>query len=143
MTQIGALDDGRRCEECLSVVRCILLASFRKGIVGLGGFAAITMQSTEGIMYQLEVVNPVSPQRGEVSAFPYAPRPSSLKDKVIGLMWNGKAHGDDALRRAGELIKAAEPSVDVRFYSGALPFPDPLRAKAISEIDVAIGCTAD
>ncbi len=94
-------------------------------------------------MYQLEVVNPVSPQRGEVSAFPYAPRPSNLKDKVIGLMWNGKAHGDDALRRAGELIKEAEPSVDVRFYSGALPFPDPLRAKAISEIDVAIGCTAD
>ena len=55
-------------------------------------------------MYELEVVNPVSPQRGEVSAFPYAPRPSSLKDKVIGLMWNGKAHGDDALKRAGELI---------------------------------------
>ncbi len=94
-------------------------------------------------MYELEVVNPVAPQRGEVSAFPYAPRPSSLKDKVIGLMWNGKAHGDDALKRAGELIKQAEPSVDVRFYSGALPFPDPLRAKAISEVDVAIGCTAD
>ena len=80
-------------------------------------------------MYQLEVVNPVSPQRGEVSAFPYAPRPSNLKDKVIGLMWNGKAHGDDALKRAGDLIKQAEPSVDVRFYSGALPFPDPLRRR--------------
>ena len=94
-------------------------------------------------MFELEVVNPVSPQRGEVSAFPYASRPNSLKDKVVGLMWNGKAHGDDALRRAGELIKQAEPSVDVRFYSGALPFPDSVRQQAISEIDVAVGCTAD
>ena len=94
-------------------------------------------------MFDLEVVNPVSPQRGEVNAFPYAARPSSLKNKVVGLMWNGKAHGDDALKRAGELIKEAEPSVDVRFYSGALPFPDPERQRAISEIDVAVGCTAD
>lgn len=94
-------------------------------------------------MFELEVVNPVSPQRGEVNAFPYALRPESLKNKVVGLMWNGKAHGDDALRRAGELIKQAEPSVDVRFYSGALPFPDPVRKQAISEIDVAVGCTAD
>ena len=93
--------------------------------------------------YQLEVVNPVSPQRGDVSAFPYASRPESLKNKVLGLMWNGKAHGDDALRRAGDLIKAAEPTVDVRFYSGALPFPDFIRKQAISEIDIAIGCTAD
>lgn len=93
--------------------------------------------------HRLEVLNPVSPQRGDVSAFPYAPRPSTLKNKVVGLMWNGKAHGDDALKRAGELIKSAEPSVDVRFYSGALPFPDFVRQKAISEIDVAIGCTAD
>lgn len=94
-------------------------------------------------MFQLEVINPVSPQSGEVDAFPYAARPSSLKNKTVGLMWNGKAHGDDALRRAGELIQLAEPTADVRFYSGALPFPDPLRAQAISEIDVAVGCTAD
>ncbi len=94
-------------------------------------------------MYELEVLNPVSPQQGEVSAFPYAARPSTLEGKVIGLMWNGKAHGDDALKKAGELIKESVPSADVRFYSGALPFPNPLRNTAISEIDVAIGCTAD
>ncbi len=94
-------------------------------------------------MYELEVLNPVSPQQGEVSAFPYAPRPASLDGKVLGLMWNGKAHGDDALKRAGELIRQKAPTVDVRFYSGALPFPDPTRNKAISEIDAAIGCTAD
>ncbi len=94
-------------------------------------------------MFKLEALNPVSPQQGEVSAFSYALRPASLEGKTIGLMWNGKAHGDDALIRAGELIKQRVPSVDVRFYSGALPFPDPTRNKAISEIDVAIGCTAD
>lgn len=94
-------------------------------------------------MHDLEVLNPVSPQQGEVSAFPYAKRPSSLEGKVVGLMWNGKAHGDDALKKAGELIKQAVPSVDIRFYSGALPFPDPIRDTAISEIDVAIGTTAD
>ena len=54
-------------------------------------------------MYELEVVNPVSPQRGEVSAFPYAPRPSSLKDKVIGLMWNGNAWGRCTGRRMGTM----------------------------------------
>jgi hypothetical protein len=94
-------------------------------------------------MYELEVLNPVSPQQGDVSAFPYAPRPTSLEGKVVGLMWNGKAHGDDALKKAGELIKESVPGIDVRFYSGALPFPDNMRKEAISEIDVAIGCTAD
>ncbi len=94
-------------------------------------------------MYEMKVVSPISPQQGEVSALPYAPRPSGLEGKTLGLMWNGKAHGDDALKRAGELIKERVPGIDVKFYSGALPFSDPLRDKAISEIDVAIGCTAD
>ncbi len=94
-------------------------------------------------MYELEVMDPVSPQIGEVSALPLALRPDSLEGKSIGLIWNGKAHGDDALKWAGELIKKQIPSADIKFYSGALPCPDPLREKAISEVDVAIGCTAD
>ena len=93
--------------------------------------------------FRLEVMNPVSPQTGEVSAGPYAPRPESLEGKTVGLMWNGKAHGDDALRRAGELIKEAVPSVELKTYSGALPFPEDTLEKAVSEVDVAIGCTAD
>ena len=100
-------------------------------------------ETTGAGAFRLEVMNPVSPQVGEVSAAPYAPRPASLEGKTIGLMWNGKAHGDDALRRAGELIKEAVPSVDIRLYSGALPFPDDTLQKAVSEVDVAIGCTAD
>jgi hypothetical protein len=94
-------------------------------------------------MYRLEVMDPVSPQQGEVQAAPYAPRPKSLEGKTIGLIWNGKAHGDDALKHAGELIRQRIPSVKVNFYSGALPCPEPLLSQAKKEIDAAIGCTAD
>ena len=93
--------------------------------------------------FKLKVMNPVSPQAGEVKGAPYAARPASLEGKTIGLMWSGKAHGDDALRKAGELIQEQIPSATIKFYSGSLPFPDDLRNEAISEVDVAIGCTAD
>ena len=56
-------------------------------------------------MYRLEVMNPVAPVLGDVEATPPAPRPDSLEGKTIGLVWNGKANGDVALKRAGELIR--------------------------------------
>jgi hypothetical protein len=88
-------------------------------------------------------MDPVAPQQGEVQAAPYAPRPHSLQGRTLGLIWNGKAHGDDALKRAGELMQKAIPGLRVNFYSGALPCPAPLLNKAKKEIDIAIGCTAD
>lgn len=94
-------------------------------------------------MYQLEVLNPVAPVLGEVEATPLAPRPSSLEGKTIGLVWNGKANGDVALRRAGEILEQKIPGVTVKFYSGALPTPEFIMDKAKQEVDVAIGCTAD
>ena len=94
-------------------------------------------------MYKLNVMNPVAPVLGEVNATPGAPRPSSLEGKTIGLMWNGKANGDVALRRAGELIQQRIPNVDLKFYSGALPTPTFIMDQAKAEVDVAIGCTAD
>ena len=94
-------------------------------------------------MYTLEVMNPVAPVLGEVEATPLAPRPPSLDGKTIGLMWNGKANGDVALRRAGEAIQGRIPGVTVKLYSGALPTPGPIMERAKAEIDVAIGCTAD
>jgi hypothetical protein len=94
-------------------------------------------------MYRLDVLNPVAPVLGEVEATPLAPRPSSLEGKTIGLVWNGKANGDVALRRAGELIQQQIPHVTLKFYSGALPTPRFLLEQAKQEIDVAIGCTAD
>ena len=94
-------------------------------------------------MYQLEVLNPVAPVLGEVNASPMAPRPESLEGKTIGLVWNGKANGDVALKRAGEMIQSKVPGVEVKFYSGALPTPAPVLDRAKEEVDVAIGCTAD
>ena len=94
-------------------------------------------------MYSLDVLNPVAPVLGEVNATPMAPRPSSLEGKTIGLVWNGKANGDIALRRAGELIQQQVPSVKLKFYSGALPTPKFILDQTKAEVDVAIGCTAD
>ena len=74
-------------------------------------------------MYRLAVHNPVAPVLGDLEATPMAPRPDSLEGKTIGLVWNGKANGDVALRRAGELIQSRVPDVKLRFYSGALPTP--------------------
>jgi hypothetical protein len=47
------------------------------------------------------------------------------------------------LRRAGELIQQRVPNVELKFYSGALPTPTFIMDQAKSEVDVAIGCTAD
>ena len=94
-------------------------------------------------MYKLEVMNPVAPVLGDVEATPPAPRPDSLEGKTIGLVWNGKANGDVALKRAGELIRRSVPDVSLKFYSGALPTPKPVMDQAKTEVDVAIGCTAD
>ncbi|MCH9010207.1 MAG: hypothetical protein IIC21_06260 [Chloroflexi bacterium] len=94
-------------------------------------------------MYEMKVVNPVAKVLGDVNATPLAPRPSSLEGKTIGLVWNGKANGDVALRRAGEILQEKIPGVTLKFYSGALPTPEFIMDKAKQAVDVAIGCTAD
>ena len=94
-------------------------------------------------MYRLNVMNPVAAVLGDVEATPPAIRPPTLNGKTIGLVWNGKANGDIALKRAGELIQKQVPNVSLKFYSGALPTPKPILDQAKTEIDVAIGCTAD
>ncbi len=94
-------------------------------------------------MYTLEVINPVAPVLGEINATPMAPRLSSLEHKTVGLIWNGKANGDVALRRTGELIRGQIPNVTLKFYSGALPTPKFILDQAKKEVDAAIGCTAD
>jgi len=94
-------------------------------------------------MYKLNVLNPVAPVLGEVNATPLATRPSSLEGKTIGLVWNGKANGDVALKRAGELLEQKIKGATVKFYSGALPTPDFIMEQAKQEVDVAVGCTAD
>jgi len=94
-------------------------------------------------MYKLGVLNPVAPQQGDITALPLAPRPSSLQGKTLGLLWNGKANGDKALKRAGEMVQRRIPDVTVNFYSGALPCPDNLMERVKAEADAVLACTAD
>ena len=72
-----------------------------------------------------------------------APRLDSLEGKTIGLLWNGKANGDVALRRAAELIGERHTDVKFKFYSGSMPCPPELLDELVNECDAAIGCTAD
>ena len=94
-------------------------------------------------MYTLEVSNPVALIKGELEASPMATRPDTLNGKTIGLVWNGKANGDVALKYAAEVIEKRIPNVRFKFYSGALPCSQTLMEKAKTEVDLAIGCTAD
>jgi hypothetical protein len=95
-------------------------------------------------MHVLEVLNPVAPQRGSVSTFRLTPRPKSLDNKTVGLVWSGTHGGDVALKRAGEMLQERYKSVKVNFYTGGnYPTPPDVLRKATAESDVVIGATAD
>ena len=83
----------------------------------------------------LKVLNPtVGPARGTSGI---APRPPSLDDKTIGVIWNGRAYGDRILLEALDLLKQRYRIRDVLFrekpYLGNIapePILDELAAKA-------------
>ena len=85
-------------------------------------------------MSEMKVLNPVDKVLGEVSATPMATRPSSLEGETIGLAWNGKANGDVALKKAGEVLQNMVPSAKIKFYGGALPTPPFIMDNAIEEV---------
>jgi hypothetical protein len=73
-------------------------------------------------MHVLEVINPVAQQRGMITTKSINPRPSSLDDKTVGLLWSGTHGGDVALKRAGEMLQESFRNVKTRFYvSGGYP----------------------
>jgi len=95
-------------------------------------------------MHVLEVLNPVAPQRGSVSTLRLTPRPRSLDNKTVGLVWSGTHGGDVALKRAGEMLQERFKGVRVNFYTGGnYPTPPDVLKKAATESDVVIGATAD
>ena len=62
-----------------------------------------------------ELVNPEGPSRSE--AVRPAARPATLAGKTIGLSWNGKPGGREALEEMVLLIREREPSVNfIRFW---------------------------
>ena len=62
-----------------------------------------------------ELLNPEGVTKAE--AIGPAPRPASLRGKTIGLSWNGKPGGKEALEAIAELVAEREPSVQfIRFW---------------------------
>ena len=95
-------------------------------------------------MHLLEVSNPVAQQRGMMNVLKTNPRPSTLNDLTIGLVWSGTHGGDLALNRAGEMIHERFSNVKINFYTGGnYPTPPPIVKQAGEECDVVIGATAD
>ena len=95
-------------------------------------------------MHLLEVLNPVAQQRGALNVMSINPRPSSLDNKTVGLLWSGTHGGDVALKRAGEMLQERFENVKVNFYTGGnYPAPPHIVKQAGEECDVVIGATAD
>ena len=95
-------------------------------------------------MHLLEVLNPVAEQRGVVTARPINPRPESLNNLTVGLLWSGTHGGDLALKRVGEMLEERFENCETRFYAGSgYPISPPLVRAAAEECDVVIGATAD
>ena len=95
-------------------------------------------------MHLLEVLNPVAQQRGVLNSLKASPRPATLDDKTVGLLWSGTHGGDIALKRAGEMLQERFQNVKVNFYTGGnYPAPPAIVKQAGEECDVIIGATAD
>ena len=60
--------------------------------------------------HRLEVLDP-TPERHGGKPEDTAPRLDTLEGKTVGLLWNGKALGDVALKRTAELISERVPNV--------------------------------
>ena len=95
-------------------------------------------------MHLLEVLNPVAQQRGVVTARGINPRPASLDNKTVGLLWSGTHGGDLALKRVGEMLEERFDHCETRFYAGSgYPISPPLVKQSAEECDLVIGATAD
>lgn len=92
-------------------------------------------------MYRFEVLDPtgVAP---EVSGHP-APRPTTLDRLIVGLVWNKKRGGLEALKRTGDLVGDRYRSVTLRTYEGGQPCAKELLEQASRECDVFVGATGD
>ena len=59
-------------------------------------------------MAELEILNPVAQLAADMGEPQPAPkRPSSLQGARVGLYWNRKPGGNNALERVGQLLKRA------------------------------------
>lgn len=92
----------------------------------------------------LKVLNPTAgPARGRSGV---APRPASLDDKTVGVIWNGRAYGDRILSEALDILKQRHRIREVVFREK--PFlgniaPEPILAEMTARADVVIAGVGD
>jgi hypothetical protein len=94
-------------------------------------------------MYSLEVLSPVALGEADVKSAAPASRPATLDNLVVGLVWNKKRGGLEALARAGALLKDRYRGVTLRTYDGSQPCRPELLQQALRECDVFVGSTGD
>ena len=90
----------------------------------------------------VEVLNPTADAYGHTQ-LSLAPRLKALDGKTLGLLWNGKARGDAALKLFGSMLKERVPSVEIRFYQGTIRFTRELLNQVTEECDAVVTCAAD
>mgnify|MGYP006213928161 CR=1 FL=1 len=56
-------------------------------------------------MHLLEVLNPVAQQRGVINAFHASPRPQSLDNKTVGLLWSAASGAENRVWETTEWLK--------------------------------------
>lgn len=97
-------------------------------------------------MAQIEVLNPVAqPVRHSVAA---APRRADLRGATIGLYWNMKAGGSDALDRTEALLRERFPGATFKRYHGSVGFlmrhcTAEDADRIAREVEAVVGTTAD
>ncbi len=94
-------------------------------------------------MYTLRVLSPEAADQGSDGMSRPASRPASLEGLSVGLVWNMKRGGREALTRAGELLSSRYRGVTVRLYEGGQPCNRQLLETAARESDIFIGSTGD
>lgn len=97
-------------------------------------------------MAELEVMNPVA-EVVRYSVTP-APRRQDLRGASIGLYWNMKAGGSDALDRAEALLRDRFTGVTFRRYHGSVGFlmrhcTAEDADRIAREVQAVVGTTAD
>ncbi len=92
----------------------------------------------------LKVLNPTAGSARGRSGL--AARPSSLDDKTLGVIWNGRAYGDRILAEALDLLKQRYRIREVLFREK--PFlgniaPEPILAEMAARADAVITGVGD
>ena len=73
-----------------------------------------------------------------------AERPTSLNNKTVGLVWNGKPGGDVALGQIAEFVRKNFPEAKLKeMFFGSFPFTRSQIERIIATCDVAVGTTGD